>query len=63
MPIYSYACPNCGLEESRIAGVDDRTVKCTGCDQDMRRMTSDEDLFRAYWETSDSRIGRRMEKN
>jgi len=53
MPIYEYACVNCSLSESRIAGLDDHTVKCTSCGYDMERLTEGEDLFRAYWEKSD----------
>ncbi|MBI4775798.1 MAG: zinc ribbon domain-containing protein [Deltaproteobacteria bacterium] len=53
MPIYEYACMNCSLSESRIAGLDDHTVKCTSCGHDMERLTDGEDLFRAYWENSE----------
>ena len=50
MPMYEYRCPECGVEESRVAGVDDRTVVCTGCSNIMYRLTSDDDLFEAYWD-------------
>ena len=53
MPIYDYTCGNCALTESRIAGLDDHTVKCTSCGHEMKRLTEGEDLFRAYWESSE----------
>jgi len=51
MPLYDYRCPNCSLDESRIAGLDDHTVRCTVCGKDMIRLTHEDDLFRAYWES------------
>ena len=52
MPIYDYRCSTCGVEESRIAGVDDRTVVCTNCRDLMTRLNDDKDLFLAYWNKS-----------
>jgi len=49
MPLFEYKCPGCGVEESRIAGLDDRTVVCTSCSQLMRRLNEEEDLFQSYW--------------
>ena len=49
MPLYDYKCPGCGVEESRIAGLDDRTVICTGCSQLMTRLNDEEELFQSYW--------------
>ncbi len=50
MPMYDYRCPECDLEESRIAGVDDATVVCTNCNNLMYRLNSEDDLFDAYWD-------------
>jgi putative FmdB family regulatory protein len=53
MPFYRYQCGSCDLSESRVAGVDDHEVSCTSCGGTMRRTTEDNDLFRAYWESSE----------
>ncbi len=49
MPLFEYKCPGCGVEESRIAGLDDRTVVCTNCSQLMSRVNDEQDLFQSYW--------------
>lgn len=49
MPMYDYKCSACGVEEVRIAGLDDRTVICTDCDSIMNRINDEEELFQAYW--------------
>ncbi len=53
MPFYEYRCNACQLTESRVAGVDDQWVRCTSCGGRMDRTTGQDDLFRAYWETSE----------
>lgn len=57
MPLYEYQCTRCSLTESRIAGLDDNTVICTACGEGMIRLTDTEELFRSYWETSESQAG------
>jgi len=49
MPVYDYKCIHCGIEEARIAGLDDRTVVCTNCGQIMNRLNHEDDLYLAYW--------------
>lgn len=47
MPAYTYKCINCGVEEVRIAGLDDDTALCVACGDLMLRL--DEDVFRPYF--------------
>lgn len=47
MPAYTYKCINCGVEEVRIAGIDDDTALCVNCGDLMLRL--DEDIFRPYF--------------
>jgi len=59
MPFYEYQCSGCKLTESRVAGVDDQWVHCTSCGGRMGRTTGQDDLFRAYWETSEKAAGKK----
>ena len=49
MPLYSYKCRACDLDEERVAGIDDRTLLCTECGEVMDRQISDDEAFAFYW--------------
>jgi putative FmdB family regulatory protein len=49
MPLFVYLCRACGLEEERIAGIDDRMVICTECGEPMDRQISEEEALHFYW--------------
>jgi putative FmdB family regulatory protein len=48
MPIYDFKCPDCGLHDSVVGGLDDCTAVCPGCGGTMLRQ--DEDIFAPYFE-------------
>jgi putative FmdB family regulatory protein len=50
MPIYAYSCRACGLDEERLAGIDDRTLICTECGEVMDRQVSVEEAFNYYFQ-------------
>lgn len=52
MPLYSYKCRACDLEEERLAGIDDRTLICTECGEVMDRQISDDEAFAFYFADS-----------
>lgn len=47
MPIYNYLCVDCGAEDRRVAGLDDRVANCVECGGVMFR--TDPDLFEPYF--------------
>ena len=47
MPIYSYQCADCGVQDQRVGGLDDHTALCVACGGLMLRL--DEDLFKPYF--------------
>ncbi len=52
MPLYSYKCRACDLDEERVAGIDDRTLICTECGEVMDRQISDDEALAFYWNNS-----------
>ncbi len=48
MPLYEYQCVDCGIQDQRVAGLDDHTAICVVCEGLMLRL--DEDVFKPYFE-------------
>jgi len=53
MPAYNYWCVDCGVDDIRIAGLDDHLAVCVACGGMMLR--TDDDLFAPYFESEDQK--------
>ncbi len=54
MPLYEYHCVDCGVQDSRIGGLDDHAALCIRCGGMMLRRN--EDVFGPYFDQDELRL-------